>query len=110
MAQEGSTQNYESKSGSADDAIETLTSFFLDNGDSVSPEVSKAFNIVRKSYKNVNNKGDFNKKMNKDPMFKPFAKYYIIGPNHKCVHLHGAKDGNGAKISQWDKVNQDNLK
>ena len=40
---------------------------------------------------------------------KPWARFYIIGPNEKCIHVEGAKDSNGAKLSQWDKSKQENF-
>ena len=78
--------------------METLTSYFLESD--APAGVRKAFNEIRKQ-----------KQKQKQPLlFKPYKKYYVIGPNGKCIHLHGAEDSNGAKISQWDKMNQDNFK
>ena len=98
----------EGKEADHDDPLETLTDYFLENNDTIPTKVSKAFNSIRKGYRNQNSNG-LQPKVS-TPMFKPYTKYYIIGPNNRCIHLHGAADKNGAKISQWAKVNQDNLK
>eukprot|EP00483_Globobulimina_turgida_P005719 UN05729 len=93
----------------ADDPMEILTDFFLENSNNVPAKVTKAFNVIRKGG-NKNDKFNQILKQSSSPIFKPYTKYYIIGPNGKCIHLDGFTDSNGAKITQWDKVNQDNLK
>merc|ERR1719410_2276611 len=35
---------------------------------------------------------------------------FIVNPNGKCLHLHGAEDSNGAAVTLWEKVDQANLK
>src|SRR5262245_20568950 len=40
----------------------------------------------------------------------PNDAYYIINKDDKCVHLHGAVNANGAKLTLWDRVDQPNVR